>query len=148
MNTVFTIVLILFFQLSIIVHLQNMIGYIAKKEVKYFNGFMITAVTNIVVATLLAINIKVYPGVLQKLPMELMLLLESGLIFFYLLILKIRITIRIVKRHRDPSRYHLSYFGKKVYDTSIVTYGELITYFVTMPFTIIAGAYFIAKVFL
>jgi len=148
MNAVFTIVLILFLQLSIFVHIQNMIGYIAKKEVKYFRGFMITAVSNIVIATLLAISIKVYPAVLKKMQMELMLLLESGLIFFYLLIVKIRITIRIFKRLKDPSNYHFSYFGKKVYDTTIVTYGELITYFVTMPFTIFAGAYFFAKVFI
>jgi len=37
------------------------------------------------------------------------------------------------------------HFGKKIYHTSIIDYKELITYFITFPFTLMAGAYFVVK---
>jgi len=69
----------------------------------------------------------------------------SGIIMFIALSVKIRIFIKIYQRSKDPANYHTNYFGKKVLHSTVVSKFDLMIFFGTMPFSLIAGAYFIAK---
>jgi len=145
MKLILIITLIVCMQISVLIHIQNMLAYILTKSMKYFKGFMITAISNTVIGLFTAVIVMVEKEVLKKINVDIMLIIESGIIFFYMIYIKGMITVRIIKRSRDPEYYHLSFLGKKVYDKKVVDPKELMAFFITLPFTLIAGAYFVVK---
>lgn len=147
MKFMFLIGLLVALQVSLAIHIQSLVGYIWKKTMVFFRGFMITAITNSLTGITLAIYVLTDREVLRGLDLDKILVLETGVLFVYMLGQKVRVTIQIIRRLRNPENYHVSHFGKKVYHGSIVEGKELAIYFLTMPFTLIAGAYFFAKVF-
>lgn len=134
-------------QVSLAIHIQSLVGYIWKKTMVYFRGFIITSITNSMVGITLAIYVLMDREVLAGLNIDRILVLETGVLFAFMLGQKVRVTIQIIRRLRNPESYHVNHFGRKVYHGSIVEGKELAVYFLTMPFTLIAGAYFFAKLF-
>ncbi len=132
-------------QTSLVIHIYSLTGYIASKKSFHFWNFMITAGTNIFLSIGVATIVFINPGIIKGMNLDLVFILESGLLFAYMLAIKIRLTITIIRRARDPQNYHLSHFGKKIYHTTVVNFKELMTYFLTLPFTLMAGAYFFVK---
>lgn len=133
-------------QTSVIIHIYSLVGYISTKKMDYFRFFMITAVSNMLISIAVASFVMLDQKIMSGIKMNVLLLLESGLLFIYMMAIKIRVTVVIIKRLRDPKNYHFSHFGKKIYNTTIVDFKEVMTYFVTFPFTMMAGAYFIVKI--
>jgi hypothetical protein len=146
MKFIFFIGLAIALQTSVIFHLYSLTGYIATKKMDYFRSFMITAVSNMLISIAVASLVMLDQKILSGIKMDAILLLESGLLFIYMMTIKIRVTMIIIRRVRDPKNYHFSHFGKKIYNTTVVDFKEVITYFVTFPFTMMAGAYFIVKI--
>jgi len=136
---------IIILEISFLLHVYFLIRFISKKEDRDFRGFLFTSVTNIFIGVFLAVFILVNPNELKAFNIERLLFIESGLIFFLMLYLKARVSIRIYKRCQDPAHYHYSFFGKKVIHASAVTAKDLFTYFLTLPLTLICGAYFVVK---
>ena len=147
MKSIIFIVLIVILQTSVLIHIHSMIGYISTKNNKYFTRFIITALSNTGVGIVIAIFVMLDTTVLNGLKLDVMLILESGLIFFYMIFIKVTIIVNIVKRIKKPENYHLNYFGKKVYEKKIVDPKELATFYLTLPLTLFAGAYFFVKIF-
>ncbi len=145
MKFIIFIALIVSLQTSLVVHIISLIGYISTKDQKHFKNFMVTAVSNIFVSIILAIMVALDQKILGGLKLDLVFILESGLLFIYMVAIKVRLTVSIIKRLKNSDNYHLSHFGKKIYHTTIVDFKEVMTYFVTFPFTMMAGAYFIVK---
>ncbi len=145
MKEIFVLSLIFLLEFSIALHIRYMVGYISSKSEAHFKGFIVTTFTNIACAMVMTIIAFNNPGVIGKLNIDLILMLESGFVFVALVVIKIRIAFKIVFRTKDPNNYHINYFGKKVYDGPVVTKGELAFYFLSMPFTLLAGAYFVAE---
>jgi hypothetical protein len=139
------IVVFIALQTSVVIHIYSLVGYISTKKMEYFRFFMITAVTNMLLSICLASIVLLDPKVLRGIKLDIVYILEAGLVFVYMMTIKIRVTIVIIKRLRDPNNYHFSHFGKKIYNTSIVNFQEVATYFITFPFTLIAGAYFVVR---
>ena len=110
-------------------------------------GLLITGFAIFSIGLLTLIILMNTSDVVKKFKMEKMMVLESGLIFFFLLYIKGRITVRTIKRANDPDFYDISFFGKKVYRPNVVKKSELAIFLLTMPFTLICGAYFIANIF-
>ncbi len=141
--------IVLFFiivlQISLIVHIYFMVSFISKKKDQDFRGFFITAIVNIFMAIFIAFLIVLYPGQLRQIDFDKILFLESGAIFFVMLFVKMRITVRIYKKSKDPSNYHFNIFGKKVLHKNVATPQDVMIYFMTLPITLISGAYFIVK---
>ncbi len=141
--------IVLFFiivlQISLIVHIYFMVSFISKKQDKDFRGFFITAIVNIFMAIFIAFLIILYPGQMRQINIDKILFFESGAIFFVMLFVKMRITVRIYKKSKDPSNYHFNVFGKKVLHKNVATPQDVMIYFMTLPITLISGAYFIVK---
>jgi hypothetical protein len=146
MKFVILIALFIALQTSLVIHIYSLIGYISTKKIDYFRYFMITAVTNMLLSIAVATIVMTDQQVLRGIKLDVIYILEAGLVFIYMMTIKIRVTIVIIKRLRDPNNYHFSHFGKKIYNTSIVNFQEVATYFITFPFTLIAGAYFVVRV--
>lgn len=136
---------IIVLEISFFFHFYFIISFIIKKEDRSFRGFLYTAITNIALGIFLAVFILINPQEVRALKLDRILFVESGLIFWMMLFIKFRIGIRIYRRTKDPLHYHYSYFGKKVIHASAVTSTEMLTYFLTLPLTLICGAYFIVK---
>ncbi len=145
MKFIILIALVMSIQTSLLVHIHSMIGYISTKNMKFFKRFMVTSVSNTLVGITLAIFVVLDREIVKLIRMDMILVLESGLIFFYMLFIKITIVTRILRRMRNPENYHLSYFGKKVYEKRVVDPREIMTFFVSLPFTLFAGAYFVVR---
>jgi hypothetical protein len=145
MKFIILIAIAIALQTSIVIHIYCLIGYISTKQMAYFRYFMITVITNMILCISLAAIVMNDQRVLQGINMEAVYILESGLVFVYMMTIKIRVTVVIIKRLRDPKNYHFSHFGKKIYNTSIVNFQEVATYFITFPFTLMAGAYFVVR---
>lgn len=146
MKLIIFISFIVSIQTSLIIHIYSLIGYISTKKIQYFRNFMITAACNIFMGIGLAIIVAIDQKIVSGLNLNLIFILESGLLFIYMVAIKVRLTITIVRRLNNADNYHLSHFGKKIYHTTIVDFKEVMTYFVTLPFTMMAGAYFIVKI--
>ncbi|MBN1531901.1 MAG: hypothetical protein JXA20_04505 [Spirochaetes bacterium] len=145
MKLVFLIVMLVSLQTSLLVHIHSMVGYVATKNLKYFKRFMVTAVSNTIVGITMAIIVVLNRDIVRLIRLDMILVLESGLIFVYMVFIKATIVMRILRRMKDPENYHISYFGKKVYEKRVADPKEIMTFFCTLPFTMIAGAYFVAR---
>lgn len=132
-------------QVSFVIHIYYLVSYISRKQDRFFKGFLTTAITNIFIGIFLAVLVLINPAEVRALNLDRVLFIESGLIFFLMLAIKGRVSVRIYRRSQDPQHYHYSYFGKKVIHASAVTSRDLLTYFLTLPLTLICGAYFVVK---
>jgi hypothetical protein len=146
MKFVVFIALCIALQTSMFIHIYCLVGYISSKKMEYFRYFMITVATNVFISIIIAMIVAVDPRMLKGIKLDVVWFLEAGLIFIYMMAVKIRITWIIIRRLKDPVNYHLNHFGKKIYNTSIVNFQEVMTYFVTFPFTLMAGAYFVVRI--
>ena len=141
--------IVLFFiivlEISLIVHVYFMVSFISKKADRDFRGFFVTTVVNIFMAIFIALVIIIFPTQLREINLELILFVESGIIFIIMLYVKMRISIGIYRRSQDPSNYHFNVFGKKVMHKNVTTPKDVAIYFMTLPITLICGAYFVVK---
>lgn len=147
MKIIFFLAMVICFQTSVLVHIHSMVGYISTKKMNYFKRFMFTAVTNTLVGISVAILVVLDREIIRLIKLDQMMVLESGIIFIYMLFIKGSIAVRIYRRMKDPAFYHISYFGKKVYEKKVVDPKEIMTFFITLPFTLFAGAYFVVRIF-
>ncbi|HOP63478.1 MAG TPA: hypothetical protein PK358_08010 [Spirochaetota bacterium] len=139
--------LLVYLQISVFVHILFIVSYISEKSNFSFRGFLVTTLTNFVIGMAILIVMMKDPDVIRRFTMGPVLFIESGVIFSLLIFLKVLITIRIIRRMKAPDSYDVSFFGKKVYKQDVVRKGELATYFLTLPFTLISGAYFLVNLF-
>ncbi|TAL33925.1 MAG: hypothetical protein EPN93_12890 [Spirochaetes bacterium] len=139
------LVFIIILEISFAVHIYFLSSYISKKDEKSFRGFLFTSVTNIFLGIFLSVFILISPRELKEINLDRLLFIESGLIFFFMLFVKYRVSRRIYRRTQDPAHFHYSFFGKKVIHASAVGGKDVITYFMTLPLTLICGAYFVVK---
>ncbi len=140
-----TILLVVLF-VSFFIHIVFLAHYLTIKEKKFLVRFIVTAIINVLLMTLLSIVAFKYPHEIRKINIRLLLWALSGLIFFFLLGLKIVIFMRIYRRSKDPEYYHLNYFGKKVYNDGIIKKSEFLIMMASTPFFLFLGAYFVAKI--
>jgi hypothetical protein len=147
MKIVVFLAMMIGFQTSVLMHIHSMVGYISTKKMIFFKRFMITAISNTLTGLVVAVMVVMDRDIIRLIRIDIILVLESGLIFLYMLFIKGMIVVRIFRRMKDPENYHISYFGKKVYEKRVVDPKEIMTFFITLPFTLFAGAYFVVKLF-
>ena len=130
---------------SFCLQLLVIIQYLSTKAESYYRIFLGTFVINTILMVVTSIFMFRTPMHFYKLDLRLIMWIISGFVLFILLFLKITILVRIYKRAKDPAFYSINFFGKKVYEKGIVKQSEFVTIFLSMPFFLIIGAYFIAR---
>jgi len=141
---IITILLIALF-LSFFIHILSLINFITKKSNTAIKVFVSTTLTNVMIAGACIVILISNPAVMNEVDVIKVTWILSGIIMFVAFILQIRVFIKIYQRAQDPENYHLSYFGKKVLHSTVISKIDLMAFFGTIPFLLIAGAYFIAK---
>jgi len=147
MNNAFFPGLLIFLQVSIYVNIRFFISYIIKKKESSQKKFFITTLVNSLTGIVLLAVMMLTPEGVARFELQTMMILESGLIFFFLIFVKVTIAVRVLKRAKEPEYYDISFFGKKVYKPEVVKKSELAIFILTVPFTLITGAYFVANIF-
>ncbi len=140
-------VLLLVLVFSFFIHIGFLALYVASrgKARKQLINFFISAFINFgLMIALIYVAIKM-PDMVQQLNFEFILWVVSGIVMFFVLFIKILVYCRVRKRMKDSDNFHFNYFGKKVYHTSVVTKVDLAIVFISLPFFLMIGSYFIAR---
>ncbi len=141
---IITILLIALF-LSFLGHIISLVTYVTRRTEKSLNAFIKTTISNITLAGACIVLFMSRPDMLHDVDVGKITWIMSGFLMFTTLGVKIKIFVKIYKRAKNPDNYHLNFFGKKVLHSSVVSKMEMGIFFGTMPFFLMSGAYFIAK---
>jgi len=137
--------LLLAFFVSFLIHIFALVIYVTKKSNRSLKTYILTTFTNITIAGSCIVLIFMKPEMARSVDLKFLTWVMSGIILVITIVIKVEIFRRIYRRIKDPSNYHLNFFGKKVLHASVVTRLEIAVFFGTMPFFLMAGAYFIAR---
>jgi len=137
--------LILLLLSSFTVHLVFVYSYSNNKSKGAFRGFVVTAGSNVSIMALLSIAFFKYPVLVQKLDVSFLLWILSGFLFLILFLLQLSVLLKIFIRSRDPENFERNFFGKKVYKESVVKKSEYGIFMGSLPFLLLIGAYFFAR---
>ena len=138
-------VLIIALFVSFALHIFALFIYVTKKADIGFKIFVITTMTNVTFAGSSILVLMSNPKILAEVDVIKVIWVLSGIIMLIAFIIQVRVFINVYKNSKDPKNYHINYFGKKVLHSSVVGRLDLLIFFGTMPFLVMAGAYFIAK---
>lgn len=129
------------FCLQILVIIQ----YLLTKGESYYRIFLGTFVINTILMIIASISILKYPSTFVAIDIKFILWLISGFILIFILFIKISTLLKIYKRTKNPEYYTINFFGKKVFAKGIIKQHEFITLLLTMPFFLLVGSYFVAR---
>ncbi len=145
----FTMLLLMFFlllALSLAGHIASLILFIKKKENKYVRWFANTAIVNIALAGIITVYVMYDPKALGGINLKRILWLISGFITCVMIGIQISIFHRLFKRMNDPAYYHYNYFGKKVLNDGVMSKTEVYSFFFSIPFLLLFGAFFVVRI--
>ncbi|HOP62976.1 MAG TPA: hypothetical protein PK358_12160 [Spirochaetota bacterium] len=119
--------------------------YLSNKSEKYFRALLGTFIINTVLMVIISVVAVSNPADVYRINIKYVMWIVSGIILFFIILLKISIIMRIYRRSRDPEYYSINFFGKKVYEPGVVKPKELFAFVASFPFFLFIGAYFIAR---
>ena len=141
---IITVLLIALF-LSFLGHLFALVSYVTTKSERSLKTFINTTISNIIIAGTCIVFIMSRPELLRNVDVKRLTWIMSGVVMVVCLAVKIKIFIKIYKRAKNPDNYHVNFFGKKVLHSSVVTKVDMAVFFGTIPFFLLSGSYFIAR---
>jgi len=141
---IITLLLIALF-LSFLGHIFSLITYVTRRSERALNNFIKTTMSNIILAVTCIILFMSRPDLLRDVNVPRLIWLMSGFIMIVTLGVQIKVFVKLYKRMKDPENYHLNFFGKKVLHASVISKMEMAIFFGTMPFLLISGSYFVAR---
>jgi hypothetical protein len=141
------LVFILLISLSFSFCLQMLVivQYLSTKSESYYRILLGTFIINTVLMIITSVFMFKTPVHFYNLNIKLFMWIVSGFVLLILLFLKITIFMRVYKRSKDPAFYTLNFFGKKVYAKGILKNSEFVSIILSMPFFLIIGSYFVAR---
>ncbi len=137
--------LLLAFFVSFLGHIYSLVTYVTNKGEGSLKTFINTTLSNIILAGACIVYIMLKPEMARKVDLKFLTWIMSGIVLGVTVLIQINIFIRIYRRAKDPSNYHTNFFGKKVLHSSVVSRMEMAVFFGSMPFLMMAGAYFTAR---
>jgi hypothetical protein len=132
--------------ISAAAHIYFLIMYVRTRDEGFLRKFLDTAVVNVIVACA-CIFIGIFsPAMIRDIDGPTLVWLMSGIIMMLMALLQVSVFMKVRARSRMPEYYHYNYFGKKVLNPSVLKAVDVLLFFLSLPFLIVAGAYFVARV--
>jgi len=141
----FISILIITLSFSFCLQILVIIQYLSTKGLFYYNVFLGTFFINTILMIYTFYLLLKNPVAFLNVDMKFTSWVISGFVLIIILFIKINTLIKIYRRSQDPACYTINFFGKKVYEHGLVNKQEFMTLFITMPFFLIVGSYFIAR---
>ncbi len=138
--------LIFLFFLSILIHFYFGFVYVTSRKKKYLALYIGTASINVLIAGTLIFISLMYPHLIRAIDPKLLFWVLSGMILIFTLVIQLSILRKIYLRSKEPENFHYNFFGKKVLHPSVVKPSYLLAFLMTMPFLLLAGPYFVARI--
>ncbi len=134
---------------SFFIHLCIVALYVANrgKSRFLFNAFLVTAFFNFGLMLTLSFIAIQKPNLIQSIDFNFLLWVLAGFIGCFIFLVQAGIGFRIYTRSKNPKHYHYNYFGKKVYHKEVAKKSEVAIMFISLPFFLLIGAYFVARLF-
>lgn len=131
--------------LSFIGHIAALVTYVTKRTEGSLKTFINTTLSNVTLAGTCIVVFITKPHLLKDINLVVLSWIMSGLVMFVTLCIKIKIFITVYRRAKDPSNYHLNFFGKRVLHSTVIKKMEMGIFFGTIPFFLLSGSYFMAR---
>lgn len=131
--------------LSFLGHIASLVTYVTKRTEGSLRTFIRTTLSNVIIAGTCIVVIITKPHLLKELNLIALTWIMSGFVMFVTLTIKIKIFVTVYKRAKDPSNYHLNFFGKRVLHATVAKKMEIAVFFGTIPFFLLSGSYFMAR---
>jgi hypothetical protein len=131
--------------LSFLGHIAALVTYVTKRSEGSLKTFINTTLSNVILAGTCIVVFITKPHLLKDLNLVMLSWIMSGFVMFVTLSIKIKIFITVYRRAKDPSNYHLNFFGKRVLHSTVVKKMEMAMFFGTIPFFLLSGSYFMAR---
>jgi len=131
--------------LSFLGHIAALVTYVTKRSEGSLKTFINTTLSNVILAGTCIVVFITKPHLLKDLNLVMLSWIMSGFVMFVTLFIKIKIFITVYRRAKDPSNYHLNFFGKRVLHSTVVKKMEMAMFFGTIPFFLLSGSYFMAR---
>ncbi len=141
---IITLLLIALF-LSFLGHIYSLVTYVTTRSERSLRAFVKTTMSNIMIAGACIVLFMSRPDLLFQVDVPKLLWVISGFVMVITLWVKIKVSLSIYRKAQDPKNYHINFFGKKVLHSSVVSRIELAVFFGTIPFFLMSGAYFVAR---
>ncbi len=130
---------------SVLLHIFYLVRYVQSRNEIYLKRYLITTLTNVLISGFLIYFALAMPREIRQVDYSIVWWLISGFIMVMMLIVQVIIFRRTYLRSKLPEHFHLNFFGKKVLHGSVLKPLELWIFFGTIPFLLLCGAYFVAK---
>lgn len=143
----FISILLITLSFSFCLQIMVIFQYLSTKSESYYKIFLGTFIINTILMVISSVAILRDSSTFTKIDVKFILWIISGFILIFILFIKVSTIIKIVKRTKDPQFYSINFFGKKVYEKGIIKPYEFLTLILTMPFFLMVGAYFLARLF-
>ncbi len=141
----FIFILLITLSFSFCLQILVIIQYLSTKSESYYRTFLGTFIINTILMVITSIAIFKDASSLLAVDIKFILWIVSGFVLIFILFIKISTIMKIYKRTKDPQFYSINFFGKKVYEKGIIKPYEFLTLILTMPFFLMVGSYFIAR---
>lgn len=141
----FIFILLITLSFSFCLQILVIIQYLSTKSESYYRTFLGTFIINTILMVITSIAIFKDSSSLLAVDIKFILWIVSGFVLIFILFIKISTIMKIYKRTKDPQFYSINFFGKKVYEKGIIKPYEFLTLILTMPFFLMVGSYFIAR---
>jgi hypothetical protein len=139
------ITLLLLLCISFTLHVYFLIAYVRSHDEHYLRKFLDTTVTNVIITGICIVIVIFKPHAINEMDSSVLIWFMSGVMMVAMVLLQVSIFIRVRRRARLPEYYHYNYFGKKILNPSVVRPHEVLFFFLSVPFFLVAGAYFAAR---
>ncbi len=139
------LILLLALFLSFVIHIYFLLQYVLRVKDKYLHWFINTAVSNVLIAGAIMFLTVYRPSLVREMDPTVALWFISGLVLIISVAVKVNVFRRMYRNMKDPKNYHLNFFGKKVLHKEAVSKIDVLVFFMSMPFFLLAGAYFVAR---
>ncbi|HPV39574.1 MAG TPA: hypothetical protein PKX40_00235 [Spirochaetota bacterium] len=139
------ITLLLLLCISFIIHIYCLVAYVRSRDERYLRRFIDTTVTNVILAGCCIVIAIFRPRAINEVDSSVLIWLMSGTMMAAMVLLQASVFSRVRRRARHPEYYHYNHFGKKVLNASAVKPYEVLFFFLSVPFLLVAGAYFVAR---
>ncbi len=141
----FISILLITLSFSFCLQILVIIQYLSTKSESYYTVFLGTFIINTVLMVITSVVILRDSSSFAKVDIRFILWVMSGFILIFILFIKITTIMKIYRRSKDPQFYTINFFGKKVYPGGLINKQEFLTLFLTMPFFLLVGSYFVAR---
>lgn len=141
----FIFILLITLSFSFCLQILVIIQYLSTKSESYYRTFLGTFIINTILMVITSIAIFKDASSLLAIDIKFILWIVSGFVLIFILFIKISTIMKVYRRTKDPQFYSINFFGKKVYEKGIIKPYEFLTLILTMPFFLMVGSYFIAR---